>query len=85
LILAAIATIFLSSGDFAPHFTFRLEEVKLAFCHGHHGLVSETGEIPVKVLIVLGVDVLCEVVAWYQEIGFEEDADGVVEGGPSRK
>ena len=72
-------------GGFGFPLPFRLEEVELAFGHGHHGLVSETGEIPVKVLIVLGVDVLCEVVAWYQEIGFEEDADGVVEGGPSRK
>ncbi len=84
LISAAIATIFSSLGDFAPQFPC-LEEVKLAFGHGHHGLVSETGEIPIEVLIVLGADVLREVVAWYQEIGFKEDANGVVEGGPSRK
>ncbi len=53
--------------------------------HAHQGLVSETGEVPVKVVIVLGANVLCEVVAGDQEIGFEEDADGVIEGGPSRK
>jgi hypothetical protein len=47
--------------------------------------VSETGEIPVEVLVVLGADVLGEVVAGDQEVGFEEDANGVVEGGPSRK
>jgi hypothetical protein len=47
--------------------------------------LSETGEVSVEVLMVLGAHVLREVVARYQEIGFEEDADGVVEGGPSRK
>jgi hypothetical protein len=46
---------------------------------------SETGEIPVKVLIMFGADVLGEVVARDQEVGFEEDADGVIKSGPSRK
>jgi hypothetical protein len=59
-------------------FPLCFEEVKLAFRHGHHGLVSETGEIPVKVLIVFGANVFGEVVARHQEVGFEEDADGVV-------
>ncbi len=47
--------------------------------------MSETGEVPVKILIVFGVDVLGEVVARHQEVGLKEDADGVVEGGPSRE
>jgi len=47
--------------------------------------VSETGEVPVKILIVFGADVLGEVVARHQEVGFEEDANGVIEGGPSRE
>jgi hypothetical protein len=47
--------------------------------------VSETGEVPVKILIVFGADVLGEVAARHQEVGFEEDANGVIEGGPSRK
>jgi len=47
--------------------------------------VSETGEVPVEVLIVFGTDVLGEVVARHQDVGFEEDAGGVVEGGPSRE
>ena len=47
--------------------------------------MSETGEVPVEVVIMLGANVLRETVARDQEIGFKEDADGVVEGGPSRK
>ena len=47
--------------------------------------MSETREIPVEVLIVFGADVLGEVVARHQDVGFEEDANGVVEGGPSRE
>ncbi len=76
---------FLVVGRFVTPFPFCLEEVELAFCHGHHGLVSETRDIPVKVLVLLGANVLGEVVARDQEVGFEEDADGVVEGGSSRK
>jgi hypothetical protein len=57
----------------------------LCLGHGHHGFVSEAGEVSVKILIVLGAHVIREVVAWDQEVSFEEDADGVVEGGPSRK
>ncbi len=75
----------LASAGCGTPFSFCLEEVELAFRHGHHGLVSETGEIPIKVLVVLGGDVLGEVVARDQEVGFEDDADGVIEGGPSRK
>jgi len=74
--------IFLVIGRFGTPFPFSLEEVELVFCHGHHGLVSETREVPVEVLIVFGADVLGEVVARHQEEGFEEDADGVIEGGP---
>ncbi len=70
---------------FGSPLPFRLEEVELAFSHGHQGLVSETGEVPVEVVIMLGANVLCEVVAGDQEIGFKEDADGVIEGGPSHK
>ncbi len=44
--------------------------------------MSETGEIPIKILIVFGADVLGEVVARHQEVGFEEDANGVVEVAP---
>ena len=47
--------------------------------------MSETGEVPIEVLIVFGTDVLGKVVARHQEVGFEEDADGVVEGGPSHE
>ena len=47
--------------------------------------MSETGEVPVEVLILFGANVLGEIAARHQEVGFEEDADGVVEGGPSRK
>jgi len=36
-------------------------------------------------LAVFGADVLGEVVASHQVVSFEEDADGVVEGGPSCK
>ena len=79
---------FLVIGRFGTPFPLCLEEIKLAFCHGHHGLVSETGEVPVEVLIVFGANVLGEVVAiaMHQEVlGFEEDANGVVEGGLSHK
>ncbi len=72
-------------GGFGSPLPFHLEELKLAFSHGHQGLVSETGEVPVKVVIMLGANVLCEVLAGDQEIGFKEDADEVVEDGPSRK
>jgi len=74
---------FLVIGRFGTPFPLSLEEVELAFCHGHHGLLSETGEVPVEVLIMFGADAIGEVVARHQEVGFEEDADGVVEGGPS--
>ena len=47
--------------------------------------MSETRKVSIKVLIVLGADVLGEVVARHQEVSFEEYADGVVEGGPSHK
>ncbi len=50
--------------------------------------MSETGEVPVEVLIVFGANVLGEVVAIarHQEVlSFEEDANGVVEGGLSHK
>ena len=47
--------------------------------------MSETGEVPVEVLIMFGADVLGEIVARHQEVVFKEDADGVVKGGPSRK
>jgi hypothetical protein len=55
---AATATIFSLLGDLAPHFPFCLEEVELAFSHGHQGLVSVAGEVPVKVVIMLGANVL---------------------------
>ena len=47
--------------------------------------MSETGEVPVELVIVLGANILREVVAGDQEIGFKEDANGVIKGGPLRK
>ena len=76
---------FLVIGRLGTPLPLRLEEVELALGHGHHGFVSKTGEITVEVLIVLGTDVLGKVVARHQEVGVEEDADGIVEGGPSRE
>ena len=76
---------FLVVGRLGTPLPLRLEEVELALSHGHHGLVSKTGKVTVEVLIVLGTDVLGEVVARHQEVGVEEDADRIVEGGPSRE
>ena len=56
--------------------------VKLGFGGGHESIVGDLGKFFVKVVLVLMFHVRGEIVAWHGRVGFEDDADGIINGGP---
>ncbi len=41
------------------------------------------GKFPIEVVVMLPLHIGCEVVAGDYEVGFKNDANGIVDGGPS--
>ncbi len=76
---------FLVVGGFGTPLSLLVEPIVLTHGKGHETFADDSGEVAIKVVVEVALDVRFEVVARNNMIGIEEETDGIVNVGTASK